>query len=357
MNAAYSHFSKEQRINAIQRLTALWAFTESGLGGIMHALKIPFTGLIVGGMAVVMICMIAEFSEHTYRQILRCAIIVLIVKAMASPFTPVMAYIAVSFQALLGFILFSLMRVNFISIVLLSIIAMAESALQKLLVLTLFFGNSLWKAMDSMVAFASDQLGHLILNGSTWIITVYLLIYISGGFFIAWLAWSTIRNFDITNQVFILKEYSTINKDNIINANPAKKSRHKKLWFVLLMMIILSAVLFFFSPDKKQGWFEVVKTISWTLSALLIWFVLMSPLLTKAIEKLLKKKESKYSVEVAGALSFLPVLKKLTALSWQQSKQYKGFKRWYFFFTTLVYATLTWEVVASNEQSSLNNQV
>ena len=357
MNSVYSPLSKEQRINAIQRLTALWAFTESGLGGIMHALQIPFTGLLVGGMAVIMICLIAEFSEDSYRRILKSVIIVLIVKAMASPFTPVTAYIAVSFQAFVGFVLFSLLRVNYFSIVLLSTIAMLESAIQKLLVLTLFFGESLWKAMDKMVAFAGKQLGYIVLNGSFWIITVYLFIYLAGGFFIAWLAYRTIKNFDTPNPLFILKGSSAVNTNLDINRNALKKNSYKKIGLLLLIMIVLSALLFFFSPDKKQGRIEVVKTITWTLSAMLIWFVLIGPLFTKGIQKLLKKKESRYSDEVLGTLSFLPVLKQLTALAWQQSKLHRGYKRWQFFFTAIIYASLTYPDTGSIKQTRINNPV
>jgi hypothetical protein len=355
MNSVYSSFSKEQRMNAVQRLTALWAFTESGLGGIMHALQIPFTGLLVGGMAVIMICLIAEFSEHSYKQILKSAIIVLIVKAMAAPFTPVTAYIAVSFQALLGLALFSLFSVNYISIILLSVIAMLESAIQKLLVLTLFFGQSLWKAMDNMVAFAGMQLGYTVSNGSRWIVAVYLFIYLAGGFFIAWLGYSTIKNFDAGNPRFVLKASSAINIDNANTADPVKKNRYKKLWMMLLIMVILSVMLYFFAADKSQGWVEVVKTITWTLSALLIWFVLLGPLFTKGIQKLLKKKESRYSDEVLRVISFLPVLKQLTTLAWQQSKLHTGFKRWQFFFTALIYASLTYSGPTLVKETTLNN--
>ena len=342
MNSGYYHFTKEQRSNAIQRLTALWAFTESGLGGILHALQIPFTGLLVGGMAVIMICLIAEFSEQKYKQILKAALIVLIVKAMAAPFTPVTAYIAVSFQALLGFTLFNLLRVNYISIVLLSTVAMLESAIQKLLVLTLFFGESIWRAMDKMVAFASTQLGNAVLNGSNWIVGIYLFIYFIGGFVIAWLAYSTLKNFNTANPVFILKESSANNMNLKLSNAPDKKKSYKKLCLLLLVMIILSVILFFFSADKNQGWVEVLKTITWTISALLIWFLLIGPLITKAIQKLLKKKQSRYSDEIAMTLSFLPVLKKLTALAWQQSKLLSGFKRLHFFFKVLIYSTLTY---------------
>src|SRR6202008_2387238 len=90
----YKYLPDEQRSAAIQRLTALWAFTESGLGGLLHALQIPFTGLVVGGMAVIIISFIAEISGNNYKQILKSALIVLIVKAMVSPYTPFPAYIA-----------------------------------------------------------------------------------------------------------------------------------------------------------------------------------------------------------------------------------------------------------------------
>jgi hypothetical protein len=352
-----SLLSNKQRSNAIQRLTALWAFTESGLGGIMHALQIPFTGLLVGGMAVIMICMIAEFSEQKYKQILKAALIVLIVKAMAAPFTPVTAYIAVSFQALLGFALFNLLRVNYISIVLLSTIAMLESAMQKLLVLTLFFGDSLWKAMDKMVSFASTQLGNIVTNGSSWIVGIYLFIYFVSGFIIAWLAYSTIKNFDAANPAFILKASSEDNAGFGLGNDRVKRSSYKKIWILLFIMIILSAMLFFFSADKKQGWIEVIKTIAWTVSALLLWFLLIGPFITKSIQKLLKKKQSRYSDEVAMTLSFLPVLKKITALVWEESKKYNGFKRWHFFFKALIYATLTYTEKNSDKAISLNSPV
>lgn len=59
------HLSDEQKRLAIQRLTALWAFSESGLGGVVHALKIPFTGIMLGGFAVIIITLIAYFSEKS----------------------------------------------------------------------------------------------------------------------------------------------------------------------------------------------------------------------------------------------------------------------------------------------------
>lgn len=342
MKIADKNINTEQRVVAVQRLTALWAFTESGLGGVMHALQIPFTGLLVGGMAVVMICMIAELSEHRYKQILKSALIVLIVKAMVSPHTPPPAYIAVSFQALLGYGLFSLMRVNSISILLLSTIAMLESAVQKLLILTLFFGESLWRAADAMMALLSEQLGFTASNGSYWIITVYLFIYVIGGIFIAWLALKTIHNFYAKNAKFISDKDSKLAIKVLKIEITAKKNKLKKIWVLIGFMIALSVFLFIFASNQTHGWIAVVKTISWTLSAILIWYLIIGPLLTKAIQQFLKKKQSKYGEDVVQILSFIPVLRQLTSLAWQQSKLNSGFGRWSTFVSTLIHSTLTY---------------
>jgi hypothetical protein len=80
---------------------------------------------------------------------------VLIVKAMVSPHTPFPAYIAVSFQGFIGFVLYSFLGINFYSIFLLATITMIESAIQKLIILTLFFGKPLWKSVDVFIEFYS----------------------------------------------------------------------------------------------------------------------------------------------------------------------------------------------------------
>ena len=347
----YTNLSPEQRITAVQRLTALWAFCESGLGGLLHALQIPFTGLVVGGLAVIIITFIAKISEHNYSQILQSLLIVLVVKAMVSPYTPFPAYIAVSFQALVGLILFCLLRVNLISILLLSTIAMLESAIQKLLILTFFFGQSFWKATDEMMGFIAKQFGTAAIDGSQWLIAIYLLIYLLGGIFIAMMAYKIIKGFSLDNETAIL-----INTEIPIPAVSKRKSIRNKLWLMITVMIILSVSLFVFAADAKQGWVAVIKTVSWTMSVIMIWYMLISPLFTRFILWVLQKKESRYSESVSRTLSFLPVLRSLTAMAWKKSGVYKGWARMYFFCSTLLH----WSLVYSESPavgSSLNKPV
>ena len=348
----YSNLSPEQRILAIQRLTALWAFCESGLGGLMHALQIPFTGLVVGGLAIIIITFIARLSDHHYSRILECLPIVLIVKAMVSPYTPFPAYIAVSFQAIAGIVLFSLLRVNLLSILLLAVITMLESAFQQILILTLFFGHSLWKAADDMVNFIAAQLGASVTGGSQWLVVAYLLIYIIAGILIAFMAYRITSNFfkENKNAGDMPEEGLILNTD--LPGIPERKSFRKKLWILVSFMLLLSALLFLFAANAKQGWLAVIKTLSWTLTAILAWYMLISPVVTKLILKLLHKKQNRYSESINKTMEFLPVLRQLTALAWQKSKFCKGGKRMQYFFSTLLRWSLLYSDISGTEKTN-----
>lgn len=353
VNTGMNHLylNSEQRTLAVQRLTALWAFTESGLGGIMHALQIPFTGLLVGGMAIVMICLIAKTGDAHFKQVLKSAVIVLIVKAMVSPHTPPPAYLAVSFQALLGYGLFRLTGIHFLSIFLLSTLAMLESAIQKMLILTLFYGESLWKAMDSLVNFITSQFGMKTENGSYWIAGAYLFIYLLGGVFIAWLARYSMQKLHSGQGA----EQITFNNKPWADVTGKKRIIHGRIWVMIAVLILLSALLFLFAPDHKQGWLAVARTLSWTLTAIIIWYVFISPLFSKLVGRFLKKNQPRYSGEVLQVISFLPVLKRLTAMAWQQSKTHAGIRRWPHFVSLLIRWSLIYSDSSSPETSSQTN--
>ena len=348
----YSNLIPEQRILAIQRLTALWAFCECGLGGLMHALQIPFTGLVIGGLAVIIITFIARLSVNGYSQILQCLPIVLIVKAMVSPYTPFPAYLAVSFQAITAMVLFSIFRVNLLSILLLAVITMVESALQQLLILTLFFGRSFWKVADDMVSLMARQLGSTVNNGSFWLIAIYMLIYITGGIMVALMAYRVTNNFFSENK----NNHELPEKGSTLVYHlpeiPRRKNFRAKLWLLFTVMLIVSIALFLFAADAKQGWVGVIKALCWTLSAILVWFMFISPLFSRLILKVLHKKQSRYSEAISRTMEFLPVLQPLTAMAWQNTRDHKGWKRIQFFFSTLV----SWALVYSDiPQPEKNN--
>src|SRR5687768_15660381 len=87
------------------RLIALWVLCEALLGGIIHGLRLPVSGIIVGSAAVICITLIAWKVPHK-GAILKATVIVAIFKMMLSPQAPPPAYIAVFFQGMTGELFF-----------------------------------------------------------------------------------------------------------------------------------------------------------------------------------------------------------------------------------------------------------
>lgn len=326
-----------EKNHALHRLTALWAFAESGLGGVLHALQVPFTGLIVGGFAIIIITLIARFSENNFSEILKSLLIVLLVKLALSPYTPFPAYLAVSFQAIMGFAIFSFLRINFLSILLLSVIAMLESAIQKILVLTLFFGKSIYTATNTLSNFITEQIGVQSINGSFWLITIYITIYIIGGLFIS---------------IFTFNIFKTINQHKPFDNNefhvntPTLKSNYKRkrIVFLFALLLIISIILFFSASLSSTKFFVIVKPITYTTLIIILWFHWITPLFSKMMMKILKKSESKYEQEFKATLLVLPYLKQIATLAWLKSKEYKGVKRIQYFLSCFLQWSLSFSV-------------
>ena len=140
----FENISSQERVLAIQRITALWALNECGLGGILHALQSPFTGLLVGSIAMICIALICAFAEKKWQAVMTSLAIVLVIKALVSPHSTPTAYIAVIFQGVSGAFIYRYIPGLLFGSVLFACLGLIESAVQRLLVLTILYGNSLW---------------------------------------------------------------------------------------------------------------------------------------------------------------------------------------------------------------------
>lgn len=139
-------------------LTALWAFTETGLGGVMHALKLPLTGALVGGGAcAALTALAASTPKRRLPTLLSATGLVLSAKAAAAPHTPPTAYLAVGYQGVSAALIFSLIPSLRVAAPLFTTLAMIESAAQKLLVLTLMFGVDFWTSLNTWLLEASKK--------------------------------------------------------------------------------------------------------------------------------------------------------------------------------------------------------
>lgn len=321
----------------IERLTALWALNECGLGGFMHAFSSPFTGIVVGGISILLITLIAQHSKNLRSTLLKALTIVLLVKLSVSPHSPVTAYFAVSFQAFLGMVLYHVFSVNRFTIVLLGMITFLESALQKLLTLTIIYGESLWDAIEVYTTWISNQLSILELNLSAKALSIaFVTFYAFAGILVGFLI---IRIIGLMQTV----ESSQINDipiaiDSTSKHKTSKRGSKKVLLFWSITLLVIMLPLLFFKTEYG-GWETALYLVARSLLIIGLWYIVLGPLLLKGLNKILSKRQNTYQSEIQSTLDLLPHLKFIIKYAWQDSKSLKGLNRMqHFLAKSIVYS-------------------
>jgi hypothetical protein len=326
--------SDVKNTQAIQRLTALWALSESGLGGIMHALKIPFTGFFIGGFAVVIISLLAFYSKNNTRQMLQATLLVLLVKAAVSPHSPWPAYIAVGFQGLAGAIIYRFIPFFSVASPLFGFIALLESALQKFILTTLIFGKSIWEALDLFFqGLLKDFSLPTDFSFSFWLIAVYTGVYAVWGIIIG--LWITRLPKQVENRSqVILSQFSALDRDDSSELI-SSKSKKMKLVSTFFILIFIGSVFLMSGADK--GLSKALYVIMRTVAVLLFFFWIITPL----IKWILSRWKSKNQVAMQELINQLPELRNQVRPAYKlASTTHTGIKKYREFVFILLVVTL-----------------
>lgn len=326
-----------------ERLTALWALSESTLGGILHAVKFPFRGIIISGAAVILISLIANFSEKK-NQVLKSTIIVVIVKAVISPHAPLTAYFSVFIQGLIGELLFLSKRFKLLSTLVLGILVSLFNGFQKILVLTIIYGTTLWNTIDDFLIYIMEEwlsaTLKLHVNFSYLIIGVYIGIHVIAGIITGILAYriqKSVQEKLEMNEIMIPLSNSG-NFEN--NFNTKKKRRWIKpsalIIFILSVILILISYLY-----PETGRFDITAIaimIARSVLIITVWFYFIAPRVKSFIRKYLVSKKSGYAKEAESIISTLPMIQNIISSAWKYSASYRGMRRIRYFITSaLVY--------------------
>ena len=305
-----------------KRLIALWALSEALLGGLLHAMRIPLTGFIIGGAAAALIILISRFRENN-STIIRATLTVIIIKMMMSPYTPVNAYFAVFIQGMLGYILLGSNTLFRFRAVIFGILVLTFSALQRIFVLTVIYGKTLWESIDIFIMILFEQFGIEVQNNgpisfSFLIISLYVFAHIIAGGLIG--LWSSGLLNHIRSYVINFKENGSEIELKMVKKK--KRSRWKKPGMIIIVLV--SGFLYVYSLMNPALSEEIaLKPIIMLVRAIIIltlWFYVLGPLLRKWIKKLLNKKKNEFSAEISDTIELMPYLKRLTIKCWEYSK-------------------------------------
>ena len=341
--------TRAQNLNAITKLTALWAFNESGLGGLMFALKIPLTGFFVGGFAVLLIGLIAWYAKRDYKQVLKATVLVLIIKATVSPHAPPPAYLAVAFQGVAGAFIYRYISGFRIASVLLAVLAMAESALQKIIVMTLIYGKSIWIALDKMFESISKEFSvHIDVSFSLFLIAVYLVIYLVWGFIVGLFSGSLPVKIDARKEEILnwyKKTRITIVSAGIVN----RRKKHRLATYLLILGCIV--LVFLLSGNNKQ---QVLFILFRSIAAVLLLLFVLRPIVNWLLQRWIKKQSSARQQDTAVILALLPGIRSYVRPSWQLARQQQRKTRRLPYFIYYMIALTLYE--ERNEQQDLYTQ-
>lgn len=308
-----------------QRYTALWAFSESVLGGILHAFRIPFTGLFLGGFAVIFLSLISDIS-HSKKDLLKVTSIVIFIKFILSPNTPFTAYIAVFMQGVFAFLAFSLIRNRSFSIAILSFLTAIWSVSQKIILTTIIFGMTFWYSIDQLAIYVARIVGVNLnqnFSMSLILISAYVILHLMGAFIFARIA-INLPDYLKKNKIRLeqtITNFETFENNNFDTAGSIQNSKKEK-WYkkpsriILFIFLLLIAFITYLNPDYgKIKFIDVVSMLVRAVILIYLWFKVISPNLIKIFIKILKRNSN---LEYINDLTVLfPEFKKLILYSWK----------------------------------------
>lgn len=290
----------------------------------MHALKLPFTGLLVGGFAVLCIGLLAQVSDRNAATVLRSTLLVVLVKAMVSPHSPPTAYLAVGFQGLSGALLLCYLRPLTLAAPLFGCLAIAESAVQKLLTLYLFFGKSLFEAADIFFADVLEVFG--VQSSVSW---AWAVVY---GYVGVYGLWGLLLGFWIPQLPSQLERraavYPDVTPENRLaeTTNPKRSGRKWLAFGAVLLFIVLT---FLFAGGKAVGSQKALYAVLRTTAVLAAWFFLVQPAVRYIFECWAKHRTEVEKGALVQIVDLIPDLRaQAVPLYRYVARQYPGWRRW-----------------------------
>ena len=305
--------------NAVVRITALWAASEAFLGGFLHALQVPFAGMFLAAFASICITTIALFTRKT-GSILHATLVVIAVKFVLSPHTPIMAYFAVAMQGVAGELIFIRRKYYKFPALAISLFALVYSAFQHLVVLTVLLGMNFWAALNEFFNKISQSFGLTNVDYIGFILTLYiggtvLLGIVTGGINVK-LA-KSIKEKQIPEYVKTANELKTQALAERIKSHHRYKKFLIPIAIFSLVLLLVTYIPFF---ESKLATHQLIRVAVRSLLIVIVWLLVVAPLLRRIINWTLDKKNILQSSYFKNVFHLMPEMQLVIQKSWFASK-------------------------------------
>lgn len=314
--------------NAALRTTALWAFSEAALGGILHAFRIPLTGLFIGGSAVIFLSMLYWLKKDV-SYIWRATLTVIVIKGMVSPHTPFTAYSAILIQGIIAAFFFKLFRYR-IAAILTGFVSITLFGFQKIIIITIIFGMTIWEAVTDFATFILDQFGLLesadqYFNLSLVIIAAYVCLHSLGGVVFGIIAGKipTLLN---KNDLILQIDTSNNGEELPLWSKKSNKIKWYKRKSTIALIIFFSCILLFsylFDGYFEGSEYDVIFMLVRSMLILFIWFKIAALIVKRLMTKFLSKRKNQFSTEISLMIDLFPQMRSIISSLWKNTQKIK----------------------------------
>lgn len=302
------------------RISALWACSEAFMGGILFALRVPMSGIVLATFASICITVIAV-SSASRGAILKATLVVIAIKFALSPHSPIMAYLAVLIQGLAGELFFWDRKRMPFSAFMMSFFALVYSAFQHLLVLWVLFGKGFYDSMNlflhkitqSFLPEQNDIVGYIVL--------FYILSYVVAGVLAGMLNIQIIRKIQSRDIPEYVARARTTSEALEIDSTQRKRKKwyQKYAPFLALFSVLLLASSYLPDMERQLAQNKLVYVLVRSFFIVLVWGFAVSPLLRWLIEGYIRRKGIAESSDFKTVFQLLPEMRLLIGKSWKAS--------------------------------------
>jgi hypothetical protein len=305
------------------RLIALWVLAETFLGGLLHAFRIPLTGVFISCFSALFISLIYTATGSS-KKVIHATLIVLVFKMLLSPHAPLGAFLSVALQGVFGAMALAAIPSTKAARMVVTVFAYLQSATLKLISLTIIFGMGFWEALDEFMLSVVEYFPFFstVLSAKNLVIS-YLGIYLLTGILAGWMI----------GRVSLTSKRISQTSDKPLKGLAKKKDSKIQLEWALIGLL----TLIYFLPFFPNSFREMCLRAAIILTA---WQLVLGPLVKKALFAFLGTRKSGLLREIALIEGILPELRDNLTISWKAASNQKRLKRIPFFVKTWVQISL-----------------
>ncbi len=323
---------------AVVRLSALWALAEISLGGLLHALRLPLTGLLVGSVALACIYLIVK-STNSYSSVLKALVIVSAIKMMATPHASPFSYLAMSVQTFCCLPLIGRRGDSRKWVTAMFLLASLYSPIQKLMILYVTFGHDgLAVVFNEFAKWVAPTMS------TTSLISIPIIIWIGAhlivGFLLAkWLHEWVSADYESRELQAEWKQDAASEKNQPVSQYA---SSYRKL-LISLSVVTLLMVLYLYESNLP-AWVHVL----WRpLLIILFWQLIVRPIISVISQKWALT--SKEDGNVVAVMDELPKLRSILTFARRKSSNMAG---WFDRFREFLKVTILLSVMYSTDKTN-----